>query len=203
MLYSRARGFLFIHIQKTGGTSVTEALAPLVPDATQHEMAKDVHASALWVRETIGAEAFANLYRFAFVRNPYDRLLSWYSMIQQLPLDNLTNLQRTVRVNCPTFESFVLHGPDVVRPEFAAAFRRTQLSYIADRQGRVLMDLVGRFERFAEDVHAAFQRIGVEAALPHVNPSRHVHYRDAYSLRMRAAVRFRFRQDFDAFGYRF
>jgi hypothetical protein len=203
MLYSPTRRFLFIHIQKTGGTSLAAVLLKEAPDAAQHEFTARVHGSAMWALEALGPAAFADAFRFAFVRNPYDRLLSWYSMIEQMPLERCTPLQRSVRLNCATFEEFVLHGPQRVLTDIADVFVRNQADYLSDRRGNLLVEFVGRFERFAQDAATVMQRIGVQAELPHINPSRHAHYRDAFSTRMRAAVRWRFRRDFAAFGYRF
>jgi hypothetical protein len=203
MLYSEVGQFLFIHIQKTAGTSLHTLLVERVPDAAQHEIARTRHASAMWAMEALGEDAFKRLFRFAFVRNPYDRLLSWYAMIEQTPLERCTHLQRSVRLNCAGFEQFVLRGPMLVAPELTVPLMQNQIDFISDRRGRSLVNFVGRFERLAEDAAVVLGRIGIRAELPHDNASTHAHYRDAYSVKMRATVRWRFRRDFDAFKYRF
>lgn len=206
MLYSPTNKFLFIHIQKTGGKSVERLLSSLVPDAMHHELSTSTpHASAMMVRESL-RENFSGPYRFAFVRNPYDRLLSWYSMIAAVSMEHLdraSKLQRSVRLSCPTFENFVLRGPSVVAPEHRNSITRNQIDYLTDASGSLMVDFVGRFERFAEDFSKVLERLGLNGIIPHINASSHGPYREAYSLRMRAAVRWRFRHDIAKFDYRF
>ena len=64
------RDFTFVHIQKTGGTSIRVALGlPKVPPGK--------HWSAARHRAALGREEWERRFTFAFVRNPWDRLVSW------------------------------------------------------------------------------------------------------------------------------
>src|SRR5258708_8913369 len=84
MYLSADRKLLFVHIQKTGGSSLTQVLKQHVPDL---EEIGGTHDHAGWMRETL-ADKWPHLFKFAFVRNPWDRLVSWYSMIQDHASDN-------------------------------------------------------------------------------------------------------------------
>ena len=81
--------------------------------------------------------------------------------------------------------------------------RHLQSEFVTDAEGRVIVDFVGRFERLAEDFAHVCRTIGVEAELPHVNPSRHADYRTYYSDHSRALVAEHFAEDIERFGYRF
>jgi hypothetical protein len=66
--------WIFVHVQKTGGNSVRTALGGDIFDARKHFMARDL-------REIYGEAVWDSCFKFSFVRNPWDRLVSWWSMI--------------------------------------------------------------------------------------------------------------------------
>src|ERR1700676_1205404 len=66
--------WIFIHVQKTGGNAVRSALGMSVNDAHKHLFAREL-------RGIYGGAAWDSRFKFAFVRNPWDRLVSWWSMI--------------------------------------------------------------------------------------------------------------------------
>ncbi|MDF1753070.1 MAG: sulfotransferase family 2 domain-containing protein [Verrucomicrobiales bacterium] len=71
--------FIFIHINKNGGTSFEVALRPfetLPPIANNHD-------PAFLIRQKIGAERFDRMESFAVVRNPFDRFVSSYEYRRQ------------------------------------------------------------------------------------------------------------------------
>src|SRR5215207_236526 len=77
MLVSYSSKVIFIHIQKTGGDTVSRLLSESVPDIL-HLNAK--HGFAVDAVKHL--DDWNNYFKFAFVRNPWDRLVSWYSMIR-------------------------------------------------------------------------------------------------------------------------
>ena len=79
MLISKQKKFVFVHVQKTGGTSLRQVLKSHAPDARKWH-GKHGHASDAIAE--IGRAEWERYFSFAFVRNPWDRLVSWYAMIQ-------------------------------------------------------------------------------------------------------------------------
>jgi len=68
--------WIFVHVQKTGGNSVRTALGADIFDPYKHFFARelrDIHGEAIW----------ESCFKFTFVRNPWDRLVSWWSMIDE------------------------------------------------------------------------------------------------------------------------
>lgn len=207
MLISVTHGFLFVHVQKTAGTSLTRLLDPyalqppasrlnklgsdlmLVRDWRQHHFR--IHAPLKRAQRLIPAEDYARLFKFAFVRNPWDRLVSWYAYLLKD-----TSHRRHRRVAAGTFEEFA-HA-ELERPD------RSQWWMIEDRAGAMGLDYVGRFERLAEDVAEICRRLRLPAAaLPHENVSTRRPYQEYYSRELAAKAGARWAREIEAFDYRF
>jgi hypothetical protein len=188
---------IFVHIQKTGGSSIERLLRQHDPaigsnlhDGRRHVFARDMRAfvdPAVW-----------NAYlKFAFVRNPWDRLVSWYHMCVQNESPN--RFSQYVKDNAPTFSDFV------TKTITGIAERTTwnQLDYVTDATGEVIVDFIGRYERLGDDLAAVTARLGVAFDLPHVNRSRRGDYREYYTAATAEIVARRFARDIEHFGYRF
>ena len=200
-MYSPEQNVVFVHIQKTGGSSICTALG--LPGDHPHK-----HMAAAELREIYGEAVWDSAFKFAFVRNPWDRLVSWWTMIdwQRDRYAQATDFGKLVLDTATTFEDFIVRFDEMADDEFFKSrwLFRPQFDMVADAGGQVIVDLVGRFETLAED----WQRIGTalgrpDLALPHVNRSLHDGYRAFYSARTRQIVARHFRADIDAFGYRF
>jgi hypothetical protein len=68
-----ARRLIFVHIQKTGGNAISTALGQNPDCPEKHFFARDL-------RELYCTDVWNAYFKFAFVRNPWDRLVSWWSM---------------------------------------------------------------------------------------------------------------------------
>lgn len=79
---------------------------------------------------------------------------------------------------------------------------RNQLDYLTDPFGRLMVDFIGRFERFQQDFNVVPQKaLGRPLMLQQINKSFHRHYSDCYSPALAEKVRARFKRDIEAFGY--
>lgn len=190
---------IFVHIQKTGGSSVRQALQMAQHDADKHRFARELRAR-------YGEAYWRSYFKFAFVRNPWDRLVSWWRMIEQNAATGrpMNGYQRFILSRARSFEEFLgncdqeYHDHDGSKWIF-----RNQLDYISD-SGGVIVDFVGRFERLQADFAAVSSRLGLPPMrIPHVNRSGHTHYCGYYSEAARALVAARFARDIEAFGYSF
>lgn len=211
MLVSHSAKFVFIHVQRTGGLSMQATLKQQFPDLrVWHGRHGHVRAGiAEW-----GRERWDEYHSFAVVRNPWDRLVSWYSMIRARQADNRIQLpwplSRQPRLwdqvarRGRTFEQF-LHNctTEVFDRGCRKSFVYNQLDYLVDREGRPAVSQVARFETLGEDIDRLFAHLGIAAKLPHRNGSQHGHYSRWYDDRTEELVRQRFARDIEAFDYRF
>jgi chondroitin 4-sulfotransferase 11 len=189
---------IFIHIPKVAGTSISRAFG-FLPEGLHNLSGKITkeeentyglrgygwwhHIPLFEVKKLVDQEKFDNYFKFAFVRNPWDRLISMYFYQEQ------TNRLE----NRPSFSEWLLS-----KPKF-----RCQLDYIIDENGKMGVDFVGRFESLEKDWTYIADRIGLNSRLIHVNVSRHQHYSIYYNNETKRIVAEICRKDIEAFGYQF
>ena len=208
MLLSESKRFLFVHVQKTAGTSITELLAPyaLAPPATRwNRFVSDLgvrrdwrsfhfrrHAPLARAEQVLPPELFGSLFKFAFVRNPWDRLVSWYAYILE---DRGHKRHQRIR-RLPDFATFLRNE--------AGRRRRTQWWMLQDSAGRLAVDFVGRFERLEQDTAEVCTRLGIEPRpMPRTQASLHQPYQSFYTPELVEFVARHWAPDIEAFGYRF
>ena len=212
MLISKKKKFIFVHVQKTAGTSLQKVLRSNVPDT---KLWLGRHGRAVDGVAAIGRERWERYFSFGFVRNPWDRLVSHYSMIR----DRITELTPEQRREAHPFKielwNYVLHFSEdfesfldnctglIWDRDCYKSFLFNQLDYLEDDEGQLLVDYVGRFENFEHDARQTLEKIGIEADVPRLNPSSRGDYRQYFNPRTRDLVAERFKRDIEAFGYEF
>jgi len=216
MLLSPKYNFLFIHIAKTGGSSIRAALqryrwrdpaylpmwlASRMSALAGHRLGIKLprHARVIAARELLPADFFCRLFKFAFVRNPWDlQVSSWHHVRRERP-----GLLR----DCPDFDAFIRYKfeSEATLPYHLAITRFPQLDYCVDLYGDMLLDFVGRYERLQADFTEVCRRLGLAGVrLPHKRraPSRR-EYRSYYSDASAEIVARAYVRDVEYFGYRF
>ncbi len=211
MLISKSKKFLFIHIQKTAGRSFEAVLKKNLPDL---ESFMGTHDHALWAKEKLG-EQYSDYYKVAFVRNPWDRLVSWYTMIKEkgtptwykriFGMRKYNHLTQYVLSNSNSFEEFLYNCVDTIDDiDGKKSILYNQLDYISEEDGSLIVDFVGKFENLNSDSYTVFQNLGLDnVSLPHINSSKHRNYRTYYTEETKEEVSKRFARDIEFFGYEF
>jgi chondroitin 4-sulfotransferase 11 len=179
--------FIFIHINKTGGSSVAKALNLNLQ-----------HKTALEKIAEVGQQKWDNSYTFAFVRNPWDKVVSHY---HYRVLKNQTNLG----THPIDFREWVQLTYGQKNPQYydQPKMFKPQSAWVANKDGVILVDFIGRFENLNEDFNTICQAIGKKVTLPHVKPSKRGNYRSYYDDVTTEIVAQWFRKDIDMFGYSF
>ena len=221
MILSHKYKFIFIHIGKTGGTSIEHTLCQLVNmsmDDTQYnpEVINNVnkisgytptwatkkdhtgrinckHINARELKQIVGQRIWDEYFKFSFVRNPYDMLLSQYSMFTQFEA-----FQNHPWNKYATFEEFcksIVVGEQKI-------FEKPYHRYLTDDNNVLLVDFVGKFESLQDDFDKICKTIGVQKTkLSHISPTVHNPYKEHYTpeaLEMIYRIR---KNDFQLFGY--
>lgn len=182
------RSYVFIHINKTGGSSIEKALL------TKHE-----HKTAIEKREEFGAILWKRKFSFAIVRNPWDKVVSHYHfrvMTNQTGLGSKhVDFETWVRLAYGEKDSAYYDNPKMFMP---------QLDWITDSDGNMLIDYVGRFEKLDEEFKTICTKIDLNrCSLPHVKKSKRGDYREYYEDESARIISTFYKKDIEYFGYEF
>jgi hypothetical protein len=217
MILSNRYNFLYVHIAKTGGTSVRAALKSLqwkdpyylaqficsrLSHLTGHRIAAKLprHAKIIAAKEMLPQEFFAGLFKFAFVRNPWDlQVSSYHHLKRERPhlLEGHESFEDFTRWKLDPARPYQYHLDTAITP---------QTDYLIDLHGRLQTDFIGRYENLLEDFDTICKRIGVTTPpLPHKRQAtdRAKDYRGYYSDALAERVGDHFRRDVELLGYRF
>ena len=143
-----------------------------------------------------GRRVFDRYYKFGFVRNPWDRVVSLYQRNEGIQMRGKFSFEEFV-------EWIQLSSDTCVHP----SPHRFQVDWFKDKNGKVVVDFIGRFEKLNRDWERIASRLEVRGKLPHMqlNPCKKqgVHYSSFYNRRTRQLVHEKFKEDIDYFGYEF
>lgn len=183
---------IFIHVPKTAGSSLAQRLH----DGPSRHVPCTAYLDA-------NARKFASYWKFAFVRNPWDRLASSFAFLRRGGMNAQdAAFASTHLARFPDFGAFVREG--LGRPEICNWVHfRPQCHFICARGGRNRMDFTGRFERIADDYRLVAERLGLEGDLPVTNRTPRPDYRDQYDDETAEIVETFYRADIDLLGYRY
>ena len=213
MIISPGRKYIFVHAPKTGGTSMSVALERramaddiLIGDTPKAKrragrVAKLQAAAAgrLWKHSTIadieGIVDFSGMFVFTLVRNPWDRLVSYYHWLKDQSWDHPA-------VHAAQEQSFAdfLGNAVVMDPFRSMPFQ----AYVTNRAGTQRCDAFIRLEALDEDSAALEAHLGFSLGdVPRLNNSARGPYRDYYDRRTRELVAENCAADIARFGYVF
>ena len=183
------RQFIWFRVAKVGTRTIFNYLK-------DSELELDVeHVNAVHYP----AKQFAHYFKFAFVRNPWDRVVScWRNKV--IDSNTLFKLDDATRTHLQEFENFVefVGEMDI---ETCDRHLRAQTSLIDLNN----VDFVGRLERFDSDFEVVCQQIGLqprEVVARNVS-SRERDYRNYYTEELADRVARIYRKDIQLLGYEF
>jgi hypothetical protein len=216
MLLSHKYNFLFVHIAKTGGTSVRDALQKLrwrdpyyIPQfiasklsgLVRHEAGIKMprHAKVICAKEMLPQEYFDRLFKFAFVRNPWDLQVSSFHHIRRE--------RPRLMEGRDDFETFLRWKFDPERPYqyHIDTSIELQSDYLIDLHGKVVINFIGHYENLQEDFNHVCEKIGISPfQLPHKRKAAdRSDYRKYYTDETVQLVADHFRRDVEILKYTF
>jgi Sulfotransferase family len=208
MPYSDRRKAVFVWIPKTAGTSLGVTLHTQgifrrgnpkdlwgrIPDDEQRRWSATQwqHLSAEHIKTFLPEDTpWEDYYSFSFVRNPWDRMVSFYEYIQ-----SARSLRYSVHYKAPplpTFEEWFEERPP-----------RDQLWYLQDQDGKVAVNFVGKFETLDDDFAKVCDALKLpRVGLPKMRSSKRGDYRDYYDNALRKKVADKYGGEIEAFKYVF
>lgn len=212
MLMSTSHNFIFIHIVKAAGSSVTATLSPYanrpetrLPNRAIRKLGLGIslpgkyreHPIHIWahrLRQSLGSAAFDRAFKFSFVRNPWDWQVSLYHWYCDHPEHDLHPF-----VSPLSFADYARWRADTPPLYY-------QRNYLVNEQGDTLVDYIGRFENLSDDFAQICRRIGVDPSLRSVNVTRSRSardYRSYYTDTTADLIGQTYARDVAMFGYSF
>lgn len=202
-LFEKDYECIFIHIPKTAGCSVTKGLFD-----------KDWGLGHLDIRhyqKHLKEECFEKYFKFAFVRNPWDRAFSAYSYLKKggsnTPWD-IHFMEKYIK-GYDSFEAFIysLKDDPVKARELSSECPhfRPQYTYICNQKHQILIDYVAKFENINEEFIIIANKLNIKSAyLAHNNKSTSKSYKNMYtSKEMIDTIGKLYYNDIKLFKYKF
>lgn len=214
MIISKGRGYIFVHIPKTGGTALSLALEERAmkddiligdtPKAKRRRRRLDgiKTRGRLWKHSTLSdidglltTDEIGAMFAFTLVRNPWDRVVSYYHWLRDQSFDHAA-------VSLAQRHDFKTFAQD---PVIASSFRSAPTTaYMTRADGVVQCSAYIRLEHFDTDVRPLTDKLGFELSLPMENASnRQKDWRHYYDDATAEIVAQSCEQDIADFGYCF
>lgn len=206
MIISHQHRFVFTAIPKTGTHAVRRALRVHLGPGDQEQVGLFVqksmsfepiaaighgHITLAQIRPFIGDEAFGGYFKFAFVRNPFDRFVSYCAFVTREDDEFSRDPRGVMRYY-------------VANPPFDHLLFAPQCLFVVDESGALLADGIGRVEDMQGSYDNFCARLGLTSvSLERVNSSRRGDYRGYYDKNLIDGVTALYQRDLELFGYRF
>lgn len=203
MIVSNKKKFVFIHVPKTGGTSLSVVLRKYASYSVAREYKiegkkfLDVslmkHATALDVKKYVPKAKWDKYFKFCFVRNPWDLFVSLYSWLKP----------RSKKLKSKSFSKFVTnfyHNLDA-----AVLMGKGQYNFMYNLSGKCLVDFVGKFEDYDSSIRTIEKRVGIPitSLVRWINKTKHAPYRKYYNNKTKSMIAEVCANDIKCFGYTF
>jgi hypothetical protein len=191
-LIIRKKKLVFVHVPKTGGSSIDSALksAFRVPIGKRIQTCREIHG-------LLGEKSYLKFFKFAVVRNPWDRFLSKF----------LWSQQHTGSISPDrTFRWYVDHIPKIRKREMRKRYDAfsSQSEWLKDKSGEIRISKIIRFESLAAGWAEICDLIGLKRCeLPHEKVTLHNHYSEYYDDHSRQVIGDLYAEDIERFGYSF
>lgn len=184
---------IFVHITKTAGTSVAKSLFNYLP----------YHYTAIDYRVIYGRKKFNNYFKFAFVRNPWDRLHSAYRYLQSggWNEDDKKWFDSNLK-QYNDFNDFVKNwlSPSNIKKHVHFL---PQKHFICDNHNNILINYLAYFETINEDFNKIAIQLNIDAKIGHHNANTSSSYLDVYNDETKKIVGEIYHDDITLFGYEF
>ncbi|MGH6658178.1 MAG: sulfotransferase family 2 domain-containing protein [Sphingomicrobium sp.] len=206
MILSAEHRYIFVAIPKTGTHAVRQALREHMGPNDIEQVGLFVtkrfpipelaalghgHLSLQQVRPYLKPEVFDGFFKFAFVRNPFDRFISYCSFVTRDDGEFERDPRKVMR-------EIVEHPP------LDHLLFQSQHMFLTDPKGKLLTDMVGRVETMQASYDAIAARIGIPTQpLDKVNASKRGDYRSYYDETLVEGVAKIYARDLELFGYQF
>lgn len=191
---------IFLHIPKTGGTSIMKSLRPHGLEGSGH-----MQLSRIFQKYNINSKNRNDYLVFTVSRNPWDLVVSnfayikmkksyWHSSDGSTKYGEHPDYNTVKNMN---FKEFVYALKD---KKIKSTYNTLPQSYWIDRK----VDYIIRFENMSKDFETLCKKVGLpNIELLHLNKSKHQDYKKYYDKELISIVEKLYAKDIKMFNYRF
>lgn len=214
-MISEKYNFIFFHVPKAAGTSILAGL--------KHNLGKSVkkngrnrklaaflrrkykilwpnHVQCRLLKDYFGEKVYQDLFKFAFIRNPWDRTVSFYHYTKQKE----PAIYKKLNMEMPPFSKNILKSKsfgDWVRNYKIAG---PQYNFLTSKSGELLVDYIGKTENVQTDLSYICGLLNIpNIKIDQLNTTTRKDYRHYYDAETAEIVAQQLKKDIDFFGYDF
>lgn len=201
------REIIFIHVPRTGGQSILKMMDMWYGDdkrwkhlfgwGNDYEMS---HMPVTAIADHIGQDKFRRYFKFAFIRNPWERLLSTYFK------------QDLITKSCLSFDQDFINFVYELEKKWKVINEKKhihkshlipQAEIVCNDDDVLMVDFLGRFEEFQENVDKIRERLNITKQASKINGTGHKPYQEYYNKDTVEIIRRLYHRDIRLFNYEF
>lgn len=206
--------FIFFHVPKAAGSSILSAFKKhLGSDIVINDENKNLvrwlkyNSSVIWpnhitpthLLKYLGPEIFYSYYKFGFVRNPYERLVSFYHYTKQKE----EKIYKEKGIDLPPFSQNIINSNNFSDWIKTGNFGNAQSNFLSNPNGELLVDFIGQTENLQNDISYICGYLNIPKILiPLKNESNHSSYKSYLNSTNIKAINARYDKDFSNFSYK-
>lgn len=206
MIYSHKHNFLYIAVAKTATSLIEGYISSNFHQSSFQSIfrasdgSNKLHKHSKHIDVLNKIPECKKFWSFAFVRNPYDRVVSWFSYLTQ-GLNDIKVQKEHLKIYgadylSGDFQDFCKNAPDFVF--------NNQFFHLCDKNNNISIDFVGRYENLQSDFDLVCEKLNIsKSKLPTRNKSKHKYYTEYYNDETKEIVANKYAKDIEYFGYEF
>jgi len=214
-MISKKYNFIFFHLPKAAGTSILAGLKHNLGNSVKsnernrnltaflkrkHKILWPNHVQCSILKDYLGEKKYQNIFKFAFVRNPWDRTVSLYHYTKQKE----PAIYKKLNIEMPPFTKNIIESKsfgDWVRNYNIAG---PQYNFLSSRSGELLVDYIGKTENVQTDLSYICGLLNIpNIKINQLNTTKRKDYRHYYDTETIEIVAKKLKKDIDFFGYDF
>lgn len=197
---------IFVRVSKVASTSILSAFKAKKRIFDRGSYFAERHDTIAFYRDSFPRQ-FEKYFKFAFVRNPWDRIYSQYRYLRYKRKEEIADC---------SFETWLYRNEEALGTPEKFLFGRNReifIHHLTDQLGWVVMDdkvavdFIGRYESLENDFAYVCERLNAKIELPKLNKSKRPAdpdgYKSVYNTRMIELVAEWHSRDIDYFDYKF
>lgn len=181
--YLKKCNCVFIHIPKTGGLSIRKGMF-------ECDYEGPFYGSI--------PPQYQDLFKFCFVRNPYDRMVSAWKYYKEF-FKTFMSFKQFITISMD--DTIDYHESRQI--DSKSWLRHHSIPQTHPYNCLQMADFIGRFENINKDMGIICDHLNIKAQLPHINKTKRDKYQDYYDVETRRLVKEFYKKDLELLEYVF